>query len=277
MNREGLSRALSLISAETGLPLTAESDFESEAQPIEIRVAGLNPLESFHIKTHRTAIAWVIDFSFDTFSGQLAEIVSEKIRNYPSLIADFVDEFRAFSSVDSNIDDIKKSELATTDGFKIRLIGHDTLNQKDETVEQEIAIYSELVVNVLNLINFILTLNDEVESDDYESQIEGDRNQSACGKYERSVRNRMLCLDFWGFSCQTCGLDPEQTYGLAGKKIIHVHHKTPLSQMEKPGPVDPKSDLIPLCPNCHNFAHKRVPPFSPEEIKEILSARAAQD
>ncbi len=34
--------------------------------------------------------------------------------------------------------------------------------------------------------------------------------------------------------------------------------------------VDPINDLIPVCPNCHTMIHKRKPPYSIDEIKEML-------
>jgi hypothetical protein len=31
-----------------------------------------------------------------------------------------------------------------------------------------------------------------------------------------------------------------------------------------------KEDLVPLCPNCHAVAHRRNPPFSVDEIRDLL-------
>ena len=32
-----------------------------------------------------------------------------------------------------------------------------------------------------------------------------------------------------------------------------------------------KEDLIPLCPNCHSMVHKRTPPYTVQELKDIIS------
>ncbi|MGH8258774.1 MAG: hypothetical protein ACREUG_03690, partial [Steroidobacteraceae bacterium] len=32
--------------------------------------------------------------------------------------------------------------------------------------------------------------------------------------------------------------------------------------------------LIPICPNCHAVVHRRDPPLSPDELRELLRKRA---
>ena len=34
--------------------------------------------------------------------------------------------------------------------------------------------------------------------------------------------------------------------------------------------LDPINDLIPVCPNCHAMLHRRIPPYTPEELKNML-------
>ena len=34
--------------------------------------------------------------------------------------------------------------------------------------------------------------------------------------------------------------------------------------------VDPRKDLIPVCPNCHAMLHRRNPPLSIDELKELI-------
>ena len=35
--------------------------------------------------------------------------------------------------------------------------------------------------------------------------------------------------------------------------------------------VYPKTDLVPVCPNCHSMLHKRKPAYSVQELKNIIS------
>ncbi|MGH8226507.1 MAG: HNH endonuclease [Steroidobacteraceae bacterium] len=56
-------------------------------------------------------------------------------------------------------------------------------------------------------------------------------------------------------------------------QLIHVHHVKPLSAVGRGYQVDPVKDLIPICPNCHAVAHHRDPPYSPEELRDLLRHR----
>ena len=75
--------------------------------------------------------------------------------------------------------------------------------------------------------------------------------------YERSRKNRAMTIKIHGTRCQTCGFDFDEFYGRehAGS-YIETHHVKPLSEHE--GEVDPASDLVCLCANCHRMAHRRM-------------------
>lgn len=105
-------------------------------------------------------------------------------------------------------------------------------------------------------------------------EVEGGQSRTAYNRYERSSANRAICLSVNGSVCVACGEDPGVKYKMDGKRIIHVHHITPVSQMGGPRPVNPVTELVPLCPNCHNVAHKRNPPYTPEEILSLINEEA---
>ncbi|HBI00952.1 MAG TPA: HNH endonuclease, partial [Flavobacterium sp.] len=67
-----------------------------------------------------------------------------------------------------------------------------------------------------------------------------------------------------------CELNFEETYGNMGYKFIHVHHLTPVSTVGKEYKVNPVEDLRPVCPNCHAMLHRRNPPLTIEELREII-------
>ena len=93
-------------------------------------------------------------------------------------------------------------------------------------------------------------------------------------RYERDPRARKACLDFHGPICQACGIDLRAIYGPElGTRAVHVHHIRPMaSHGGKPYKLDPKKDLVPLCPNCHNVIHKTDPVLTPRQfVKQILS------
>jgi 5-methylcytosine-specific restriction protein A len=48
-----------------------------------------------------------------------------------------------------------------------------------------------------------------------------------------------------------------------------VHHVVPLSSIGKEYVVNPKTDLVPVCPNCHAMIHRKSPPFLIEELRAL--------
>ncbi|MHC7993856.1 HNH endonuclease, partial [Klebsiella pneumoniae] len=77
-------------------------------------------------------------------------------------------------------------------------------------------------------------------------------------------------LRLHGCRCQVCGLDMASRYGEIGQGFIHIHHLIPLSGIKQDYRLNPETDLIPVCPNCHAMLHRRDPPFTPEELKARL-------
>ena len=94
---------------------------------------------------------------------------------------------------------------------------------------------------------------------------------------ERDPVLRAACLAFHGYRCLICGSDLGEIYGELGKNCIHVHHIQPLAERKGSGVTDPKTDLIPVCPNCHAIIHRGGGTRSPDEVRNSLgrSSRTA--
>jgi hypothetical protein len=90
-------------------------------------------------------------------------------------------------------------------------------------------------------------------------------------KYERNIAARKICIEHYGSKCQICDFDFSKFFGKIGEGFIHVHHIVPISQQAGEYQVNPVNDLRPLCPNCHAMAHRKNPPYTIEELKNILN------
>jgi 5-methylcytosine-specific restriction protein A len=115
------------------------------------------------------------------------------------------------------------------------------------------------------------SLPEEVPNDS--TLLEGSVTQISINAYERNPVARRRCLKIYGDSCYICKLNFGQSYGLIAEGYIHVHHLRPLSEIGERYKVDPKNDLRPVCPNCHAVLHLRHPPFSVDELAEIIDAK----
>lgn len=119
---------------------------------------------------------------------------------------------------------------------------------------------------------------DELSIEDVESQsttrvTEGQLQYTIGRRFERSPRLRSECINYHGTDCKICGFDFEGVYGELGKNYCHVHHISPLSEVGESHLVCPKTDLIPVCPNCHAMLHKTKPALTPNQLKKILEKK----
>jgi len=120
--------------------------------------------------------------------------------------------------------------------------------------------------NLTGDISYPEELPPNIDADFYE----GLKKTITVNSYERNSKARELCVKHWKEICAVCEFDFEKAYGEIGKGFIHVHHLTPVAKIGKTYQIDPIKDLIPVCPNCHSIIHKKEPPFTIEEMKNIL-------
>ena len=89
---------------------------------------------------------------------------------------------------------------------------------------------------------------------------EGARHSVIINAYERNPKARAACIAHHGDLCAVCGFNFAKAYGALGDGFIHVHHIVPIGEIGKQYEIDPKKDLIPVCPNCHAMIHHVEPP-----------------
>lgn len=112
---------------------------------------------------------------------------------------------------------------------------------------------------------------EETIHQDSVGQTEGRRTAYYTTKYERNARNREAAIRIHGSRCMICGFDFEQKYGELGKGYIEVHHIKPLSKLDEEIVVNPETDLICVCANCHRMLHRFWNYMvSVEELRQIV-------
>ena len=94
--------------------------------------------------------------------------------------------------------------------------------------------------------------------------------------HRRAERNQKLARDakkFHGSTCQVCGFNFKERYGERGSGYIEAHHIVPFAQLARePEPVllNPETDFVVVCANCHRMLHRSNPPISPENLTSLL-------
>ncbi len=110
-----------------------------------------------------------------------------------------------------------------------------------------------------------------VSGDYLPSEVEGRTYFARHRRYERSLRNRLAALRIHGTTCKACGFNFDDVYGAEhARHFIQVHHVRSITTGIRN--VDPSTDLVPLCSNCHSMAHRRSGVIlSLAELKKLLA------
>lgn len=101
---------------------------------------------------------------------------------------------------------------------------------------------------------------------------EGSKKTITVNTYNRNIKARRECIELQGCTCCVCGFNFAQVYGEIGEGFIHVHHLEELSSIGEDQKVDPENDLRPVCPNCHAMLHRRTPPYTLQELQNLMNA-----
>ena len=106
-----------------------------------------------------------------------------------------------------------------------------------------------------------------------EKYVEGLRFKVTINGYERNPKARAACIAHHGCKCTVCKFDFGEKYGALGRGFIHVHHIAPIGKTRGRYKIDPKKDLVPVCPNCHAMIHLAEPVLT---IRQLRSYRTGK-
>jgi len=265
-----------------GLPVSTESEQTKDGQLLRIRPTDVPRTIGFSVNL---LIAWrSISFSFvpATFAADLVKLMEDGGADKKTAFCIFARAIQENGStlnmqinkigVDPLLPDEWPTEWNQVD-FTLR-IGQLVIEPEDP--EGMFSIISPWAARFFGATLALLPLK-PVEVPEEKGEMEGGAVEVRGKKYERSRINRAACIEKHGHRCKVCDLDFEEKYGQLGREFIHVHHILPVSQMGGSYVVNPSTDLVPVCPNCHAMLHKGKPdPLSIDALKNILYAQGSK-
>lgn len=133
--------------------------------------------------------------------------------------------------------------------------------------------HNKYEASFINFVNVESDEQNELESyiEDITPAEEGKKGKYYTTKYERNPQNRKKAIQIHGTKCMVCGFDFASTYGDIGRDFIEVHHIKPLFSLDEEMMVNPETDLVCVCSNCHRMLHRRRNLIlSLEELKELI-------
>ena len=164
----------------------------------------------------------------------------------------------------------------------------------ENSIELNKHIFPKIRFEKINQYNFKLMIIryedilEDIESDNLEEgliikeeaesyRLEG-KVKHVYGKlYERKKKNIALAIAYHGTKCKICGFNFEEVYGTRGRGYIEIHHINPLSTISEETKINPATDLIPVCANCHRMIHrKKENILSIDEMKELVCKKESK-
>jgi len=218
----------------------------------------------------------ILTFSFDSHSRALQDFYLMRfVESKDIVLQELARAIESGQEIYCLRDEIRFSlvELnSTTPAAPFQIVSKLLLRSQSGTASEE----SEYLRGILSflyvcLLPLIPELWPEDLNDEGEGFPEGALTRILVNKYERSPKNRAACIAHYGACCLACGFDFNAQYGPLANGYIHVHHLTPISQLGPDYVINPTQELVPLCPNCHAMAHLKDPPFTVEELRQMVN------
>lgn len=225
------------------------------SEKITIRDSLLEKGQGYWIDVEQTLAGYRATMQFEDFAIKLFHHAEEKIKSDFLPISNLFNENRNLSlrMFRRSVQKIFFQSEPEADGWWIEL----------ELRNEGLNFSTELFLDaMMSVIVFLVPYYIEGEQ-------EGERVETLTTRVERSLLNRSICLAFHGYTCKACTTNLREKYGDVAYQFIHVHHLFPAAERGVCNP-DPINDMIPLCPNCHEIAHLKTPPYTVQEITEMI-------
>jgi predicted HNH restriction endonuclease len=147
----------------------------------------------------------------------------------------------------------------------------DGVRQIDQTTYNKIVSKASFIA--ITEINwpYQATLSNNDLDNSLESYTEGEKKLKYVTTYERNPRLRRQAIAIRGTTCHGCGFNFGKFYGQYGEGLIHIHHIIPVSELVEPKTVNPATDLVPVCANCHALIHRKKDyTLTIQQLREII-------
>jgi len=207
----------------------------------------------------------------EEFGAKYKEVLSSRAEVARQLLRNFLTEslYEGFLDLESE-DDLPV-------GYSVGNIL--SIEYKSGSLPSDEIIVSD-IHKILSLYrSYIALRSGNIDSDieDIPEEISTGEEKKKYRWHRRVERNQKLSKDakkFHGYVCQVCKFDFEKQYGQLGSKYVEAHHVTPMAELLKelePVVLDPKTDFVVVCSNCHRMLHRTKPVLVPSELRGLLS------
>ncbi|HUY06631.1 MAG TPA: HNH endonuclease [Acidimicrobiales bacterium] len=255
----------------TGLRLEVAKVASAGGEFKALRPVGVGDAPTFSVSLSHNLIWAEAMFLPDTFSGSLIRRMGERILPETAVWTKVVEEGHrdgVETSIRINNQKVSTEQLPSDTWRQIeiecrlKLPRATTPNVLEESLRRAAGLCLSLVLSGLDIENI-----DEPEA----GLPEGAMTKVLVNRFERNPVNRYRCIRHHGHVCWVCDFAFETKYGDLGAEFIEVHHVVPVSQIPSGYVVNPITEMVPLCSNCHSMIHRHDPPIRPEALRDLIS------
>lgn len=281
MTGSSLTSLVETLSELYGTELVLEREKGESQTKYGIRFVGLHHAHTFKLSLARTWKSSVITLTLDPFAKILESYLASRLMQMaPQVRQLLADSPNSYSSVwfklDGHVVDLatlNTRSVPSSIGFEADLLLEQSNVGLGFASQQEVGLISlgvEVMMTLLGVEKVAFRNADEVLG-----YPEGAKKTVEVNRFERDPRNRLLAINFHGTTCLSCGFNFENVYGGIGRGFTIIHHIVPVSQIGPDYVIDPTQDLVSICANCHAMAHRREPPFSIQELRDLIGMQIA--
>lgn len=187
------------------------------------------------------------------------------LKKFPGVLFDFNGyiTFERKEDYENNPSLIHRQDLNVRNGIS-SLIGY-----KKFTVE-EFRKIEALRSSKQSLLETVKADLDSIE-DENSNNFEGGIKKRLVSYYERNPNLRAKAILIHGTTCKVCQFNFKENYGVHGEDYIEVHHLVPIHTLNGSIKVNPKTDMIVVCANCHRMIHRKK--YEPLSIEQLIQLR----
>jgi 5-methylcytosine-specific restriction protein A len=278
-----LQRLEATLTASMGLGLSVQPRETENGLTVRILPTDVHPHHGFGIDVQvgwRSAVAVFVPGPFALEFVELMGAADEHARASFEAVARQLRERKVDLDIRINGSRVNPTDSSqwphTWQSLEIRLASR-PFDRTDASAERE---FREVLFLCEGMLALVLSLAAEpistVEAHEIDPSTagypEGALVRVVANRYERDPRNRALAIAIHGTICRGCGFDFEAVYGAIGRGYIELHHVVPVAKMGEHYRVNPTTDLVPVCPNCHAMLHRRNPPLTVEQLQRLIRA-----
>ena len=273
-----LRNHLDSISRKYGYEIYADDSSDMGSANLIIRFRIESNQDTFHLQISRTWKTTRIEFVPGKFALQVVnflchEVIAHKFELQNLLSAPDV----KLSDFALKIDGKDFAQIEELDDNSHDLVLYVESMSPESSVEH--GLLNEIEAHLLDVAASIVVVllprpsNSYFNPDEVVGFPEGATTKVLVNRFERDPRNRSAAVAIHGYKCLACEFDFQSMYGALGEQFIIVHHVVPVSQIGADYVIDPLTDLVTLCANCHSMIHRQDPPLTLDQLRELVQAR----